>query len=70
MPRYLTPKGPIAICGRCGFKMQHRDLTEDRNVPGLWVCEECNDERDPYKLPPPRPDDITIDHPRPDEPLV
>ena len=74
MPRYLAPastgKVAIAVCGRCGFKMHHNDLKPDRNVPGLMVCDGCNDLKDPYKLPSPRAENITIRFPRPDEPLV
>ena len=73
MPRYLPPKGSghvaITVCGRCNLKVYYDDLVEDRNVPGLWVCTDCCDEKDPYKLPARRTEDITLRHPRPDEEL-
>ena len=74
MPLYLTPsssgKVAIAVCGHCKFKVQYNELRRDRNVPGLIVCAECNDEKDPYKLPARKAENITLHHPRPDEPLV
>ena len=74
MPRYLPVsshgKAAVAICGRCGFKVQYNDLHRDRNVPGLMVCEACCDSKDPYKLPARKSEKIALKYPRPDEPLV
>lgn len=74
MPRYLPVsshgKVAVAICGRCGLKVQYNDLHQDRNVPGLTVCEACCDSKDPYKLPPRLTERITLKYPRPDEPLI
>ena len=74
MPRYLRPashgKTTVAVCGRCGFKMYRSELRPDRNAPGLLVCDGCNDLKDPYRLPAPKPENITVMYPRPDEPLV
>jgi len=74
MPRYLTPatsgKVAVAICGRCQLKMHYTDLMADRNVPGLYVCKDCCDGKDPYKLAPKPPENISLHHPRPDEPLI
>jgi len=74
VPRYLKPaatgKVAIAVCGRCKFKMNYNELSSDRNIPGLMVCKECNDLKDPYKLPSKRPEKVTLQHPRPDEPLI
>ena len=73
MPLYLKPSkssgAPVAVCGRCGLKMYHSQLSHDRDKPGLMVCSECNDEKDPYKLPARVSERITIKNPRPDEPL-
>ncbi len=75
MPRYLpvSSKGKVAIavCGRCGTKVPYNDLREDGNTPGLMVCQDpgCYDVLDPYKLPQRKTEDITLVHPRPDEPL-
>ena len=41
----------------------------DPNAPGLRVCFEDRDQLDPWRLPPRSPDRITLDHPRPDDPL-
>lgn len=74
MPRYLRPKSSgkvaVGVCGRCNFKKYNHELHPDRNVPGLMVCDDCNDLKDPYRLPAPKPENITVKYPRPDEPLV
>src|SRR6185369_15340218 len=73
MPRFIDTRGQpslaIAICDRCKMKMRIGELSADRDVPGLRVCQYCNDERDPYKLPPRKTEDITVRYPRPEEPL-
>ncbi len=75
MPRYLDTRGnatlAIAICDRCKRKRPYDALVSDLNTPGLRVCKEtCNDLYDPWRLPARKTEDITLDHPRPDEPLV
>ena len=57
----------IAICDRCKMKRAYSDISQDRNLPGLRVCNEgCNDERDPWRLPARQPEKISIRFPRPD----
>lgn len=57
----------IAICDRCKMKRAYSDISMDRNIPGLRVCNNgCNDERDPYRLPARQPEKIAIRFPRPD----
>jgi len=57
----------IAICDRCKMKRAYADISQDRNIPGLRVCNNgCNDERDPYRLPARQPEKIAIRFPRPD----
>lgn len=56
----------IAICDRCAFKFKYRELSTDRNSPGLRVCDDCNDQKDPYRLPPRKPEAIAVRYPRPD----
>lgn len=74
MSLYLRTEGrahaSIAICGRCSMKMAYDDLSPDRNAPGLRVCDKCNDDFDPWRLPPRTPEKISIEFPRPDEPLT
>ena len=74
MPRYLLVsshgKVAVAICARCGFKVQYNELRQDRDKPGLMVCEACCDDQDPYKLPARKSEKITLKYPRPDEPLA
>ena len=73
MPRYLSPsssgKVAIAICGRCKFKFHYNELRRDRNIPGLYVCDDCCDLYDPYRLPARKSEDIALRHPRKDEDL-
>lgn len=69
MSLFITD-GPIAICDRCKTKMLHKQLSPDRDKPGLMVCRDCNDQRDPWREPfHPKDADIHVDRPRPDQPL-
>ncbi len=56
----------IAVCGRCNTKMQYDDLTQDPNNK-LWVCKACCDVLDPYRLPARKTENISLQHPRPDD---
>ena len=73
MPLYLDTSGyasrAVAICDRCRFKKPLSTLVADGNTPGLRVCPECSDNFDPWRLPARKPEDITLQYPRPDEPL-
>jgi len=61
----------IAICDRCKMKRAYSDISQDRNLSGLRVCNQgCNDERDPYRLPARQPEKIAIRFPRPDEDIA
>ena len=60
----------IAICDRCKLKRPHAVMRNDPNFPGLKVCQEgCADEKDPYRLPARKTEKITLQYPRPDQPL-
>lgn len=69
MPKFLpvrtSPNCAIAVCDRCHTKVYLAELQPDGNSPGLRVCKSCWDVKDPYRLPPRRPDHITVQHPRP-----
>jgi hypothetical protein len=72
MPKWLNTRGNavlnIAICDRCKMKRAYNDMSSDRNIPGLRVCNfGCNDERDPYRLPMRQSEKISVRFPRPDE---
>ena len=74
MPLYIpVPKRglvAIAICDRCHKKVKYGDLVSDPNSPGLRVCRRgCVDKFDPYRLPAPPAENITLQFPRPEEPL-
>lgn len=74
MARFLDTRGRstlgIGICGRCSIKMSLDDLYPDPNSPGLYVCQDDLDGLDRYRLPARAPDQITLDHPRPDVSLT
>lgn len=56
----------VSVCDRCGLKYPYQHLRQDGDIPGLWVCSQCWDRIDPYKLPARQPDAFTLSHPRPD----
>lgn len=66
MSRFLTTEA-IAVCDRCRMKVKLSALSPDGNSPGLRVCKECWDVKDPWRLPPRQTEDITLHFPRPDE---
>ena len=74
MPKYLPPNEvggslAIAVCARCRMKRYLTELTADPNN-GLRVCiYGCVDLYDPYRLPQKPEDQISLQYPRPDEPL-
>ena len=59
----------IAICQRCQRKKAYTALRPDSNQPGLRVCAECWDLKDPYRLPARQTEDISLRFPRPDVPI-
>ncbi len=69
LPVRTQGKVAIAICPRCNFKAQYDDLVQDPNNK-LWVCKDCCDVYDPWRLPARQAEDIALAHPRPDEDLV
>ena len=70
MPLYLSGKGPIGICDRCKFKFPLSELKPDRDKPGLRVCDDCNDLKDPWKLKPPTLEKISLPFVRKDTTLI
>jgi len=75
MSRFLNTSGnsiiAIAVCDRCRMKRAYVDLSADPNSPGLRVCRfGCADDIDPYRLPPPPSEIITLEFPRPDEAIT
>jgi hypothetical protein len=58
----------IGLCYRCSKKMYYGSLVKDPNN-SLWLCKECVDIYDPWRLPARRAEDISLRHPRPDIPL-
>ena len=59
----------IAICPRCSFKYHYDELRQDPNTK-QWVCKDCCDIYDPWRLPALVPENITLTHPRPDDSVV
>ena len=70
MPLFLDTRGNatlgIGICDRCKRKFPLGELHEDKNTPGLLVCDDDNDDFDPWRLPARQPDNVTLPHHRPD----
>ncbi len=60
----------IAICDRCRRQFPYQELMPDGNSPGLRVCAEDRDNKDPWRLPPIQPDAFVMRFPRPDSPLT
>ena len=74
MPLYISPcsKGgtvAIGVCDRCKLKMQLSSLQPDGNSPGLRVCKDCCDVKDPYRYPARKTENISLRYPRPDSSL-
>lgn len=69
LPVKTTGTAAIAVCPRCKFKVYYDDLRQDPNTKN-WYCKSCIDLYDPWRLPARVPEDITLQHPRPDEDLV
>lgn len=67
---YSSGSIAIAICDRCKFKFPYTALMADGDKPGLRVCPDCWDIKDPYRLPPRQPEAITLRFPRPDVSLA
>ena len=67
----IRSKGKVAIsvCARCQTKMYYDDLVQDPNNK-IWVCAECRDIYDPWRLPARQAEDISLQHPRPDVELT
>lgn len=75
MPLYLDTRGKasaaVAICSRCSQKHPIGYFVGDRNIgPSFRVCPSCSDNYDPWRLPARRTENITLQYPRPDEPLT
>lgn len=58
-----------AICDRCCFRYDYQILRSDPNYHGLRVCPDCLDQKNPWLLPPAKPDSLSLKYPRPDTPL-
>lgn len=74
MPIFLDTTGnpslAIAICDRCKFKFPIGELSPDRDKPGLFVCKNDNDVKDPWRLPfVPKDANIGLPKARPDVPI-
>ncbi len=74
MAKFIDTRGnatvSVGICDRCHKKFPYDELSADRNSPGLRVCAADNDERDPYRRAPRKPEKLTLRYPRPDTDLT
>lgn len=66
MVGFASGQTAIAICDRCKLTLPYQALRRDGDNPGLRVCRDCNDRRDPYKLPARQLEPICMRYPRPD----
>lgn len=68
MSGFATGELTVAICDRCKRKRPYLALGPDGDKPGLRVCQDagCSDQKDPWRLPPRQPENISIRYPRPD----
>ena len=70
---YLSPRrgqsSSVGICDRCKKKHYLTDLRPDGDSPGLRVCSLCWDEKDRYKLPQRKVEDVSLKFGRPEEKL-
>jgi hypothetical protein len=69
LPVKTSGSAAIAICTRCQMKKYYDDLRQDPNTKN-WYCKDCVDIYDPWRLPARNPENISLQHPRPDEELV
>lgn len=69
LPIRTKGSAAISVCPRCQRKMHYDDLVQDPNNK-IWVCEECCDVLDPWRLPARATEDISLQHPRPDTDLA
>lgn len=60
----------VALCDRCHRKFAYDDLQADPNSPGLRVCKDDLDQKDPYRLPPRKTEKTTLRYPRPETVMI
>lgn len=69
LPVRTKGSAAIAVCPRCKFKVYYDSLVKDPNTQ-VWMCPDCVDIYDPWRLPARKTEDISLQHPRPDEELT
>lgn len=72
MSRYwLNPRGRstygLALCARCSRKFFLDELKPDPNFSGLLVCDKDRDVLDPWRLPAPAGEQISLPMVRPEQ---
>jgi hypothetical protein len=74
MARFLNTRGraslALARCDRCQRKFPIGELRRDGDNPALKVCRADYDHIDPWKLPPPAPDDYAVPGASPNDILL
>ena len=65
LPVRTKGSAAITVCPRCQMKIYYSDAVQDPNNK-LWVCKDCSDLYDPWRLPARQTEDISLQHPRPD----
>lgn len=59
----------IAVCNRCQQKVYYGDLKKDPNNFNYY-CKDCVDIYDPWRLPARQAEDVSLQHPRPDDKIT
>lgn len=73
--KYASGEFQIGRCDRCARERPLIQFVNDLNSPGLRVCppwlnQGCQDQKDPWRLPPRQSDPIVSRYPRPDVTLT
>ena len=69
LPVRTKGSAAIAVCPRCSTKVYYDDLKKDPNN-NQYYCADCVDIYDPWRLPARQAEDTSLQHPRPDVPLI
>lgn len=69
LPVRTKGSAAIAVCARCQTKVHYDSLKQDPNTLN-WYCSDCVDIYDPWRLPARQPENISLQHPRPDTELI
>ena len=64
--KYASGKNALGRCQRCGDKVPYLEMVDDKQVPGLRVCQDCFDIKHPQEKRLNMDEGIVLKHPTPD----